>query len=120
MRVASAVAASARAWAAAARCAACWASWPLSCAWFGLGGGNGLPGLLADELDLGGVRGAGFGEPVVGLAGPLGLGSQPRAHVLDCVVGVGEHLVGDGGAALGVGSSCHTDTVTWHYLPPHV
>jgi hypothetical protein len=49
---------------------------------FGLGGGDALLGLAAGELDLGGVAGGGFREPVVGLAGPFLLGGQPRAHVL--------------------------------------
>jgi hypothetical protein len=73
---------------------------------FDLGGGDGLLGLPADELDLGGVHGGSFREPVVGLAGPFLLEGQPRAHVFGRVVGVGAHLVGDGGAALGFGSSC--------------
>jgi hypothetical protein len=49
---------------------------------FGLGGGDALLGLAAGELDLGGVAGGGFREPVVGLAGPFLLGGQPRAYVL--------------------------------------
>ena len=51
------------------------------------------------SLDLAGVGGGGLGEPVVGLTGPFLLSGQPRAHVLGRLVGVGAHLVGDGGAA---------------------
>jgi hypothetical protein len=45
---------------------------------FGLGGSDGLLGLAAYEVDLGGVGGGDFREPVVGLAGVRDPCSRPR------------------------------------------
>jgi hypothetical protein len=69
-----------------------------------LGDGDARLGLLADLLEFGGVRGGGFGQPVVRLAGAGLRGFQVLAHLLGGLVGCGAGLVGDRGAALGVGS----------------
>ena len=49
------------------------------------------------------MRGGGLGQPLVSLARPGLLGGQVLAHLLGCLVRRGAHLVGGGGAALGLG-----------------
>ena len=68
-----------------------------------LGDGDAGLGFLADPVELGGVRGGGLGEPVVSFARPGLLGGQVLAHLLGRLVGRVAHLVGGGGAALGLG-----------------
>ena len=68
-----------------------------------LGDGDAGLGFLADPLELGGVRGGGLGQPVVSFACPGLLGGQVLAHLLGRLVRRGAHLVGGGGAALGLG-----------------
>ena len=68
-----------------------------------LGDGDAGLGLLADPLELGGVRGGGLGQPLVSLARPGLLGGQVLAHLLGRLVRRGARLVGGGGPPLGLG-----------------
>ena len=49
------------------------------------------------------MRGGGLGQPLVSFARPGLLGGQVLAHLLGRLVRRGAHLVGGGGAALGLG-----------------